>query len=629
MISYKSKHVYLILLCIFMLFSTINAGFASQKKHEELRKQSYKTLAEAFYSNDTYDNYRIQILEVLGKLSDNTGKTYSDQSVDNSSVYKTLKAMLTTVTETLNKSRKNNMPEISIDTDKKVEEILSKGDAAIAYMLTDALNDQDYTVQLYAASAILKVNEKSAAPLFIKMLDSSKSQEQLIALMVLNKLKDKNAVSGIIKIINNPESSEKHRAYALDALQNTDIETARQVCLELMDDPDKAIKYDAITFLIEHKNPQAIEKYRELVQDPDQKTYAISFLPQVVKSLQEDSLELINKAYKDENILVTAHSIASTINLKNREPVKDLLLDALNHQEPAYMFPAFAVLVNTPTPWALQALNNVEFNQREAYSKAVKIILENKQHNLDGLLESYVHRTTSDVKLVVAKFLIDNKRNEDLAAKILNELIKGENNDYKSQAALILADNKMPVNQNIIIDLLDSTNGEYKAKAIIILAQSGNEVVVPILEKSIKDTNDYTKSYGAALLLYNMGHQEHRDILVKFLSQRDAVSISEEFLDKELFKAFLKNENPMVRVNTAQILLEAGEPDTVPVLRKAINDSDVFVRARAAKALGEYGNIEDIEILKKLMDDNYVRVRVNASEAILRILNRQESESRS
>jgi HEAT repeat protein len=619
----------LLLIIIFLSINWQNAVTAKEADYNQLKKVSYKVLAEAFYGENTYDKYRIEMIDILGKLADETGNSYKNGGYDNSDIFKTVRTMLTAVTESLNKKRKDAQPQESTDVEEKVEQILSKGDAAVAYMLGDALKDPDYTVQLYAASAILKVNNKEAAPIFINLLESDKTQDQLVGLLVLSNIKDKNAVAPIIKILEEEKTPLKLKIQALHALQNIDDTVATKASLNLIESPENALRYTALNYLINQKNKEAIQKYGEYLEDSEEQKNAASYLPVVAAALQKGSLLLINMAYNSDNKVMKSTALGAISKLNNKRPMLKMLEEALNGEDIELRFQAFKVLSTMDEPKALQILSTVEFDRPEFYSKAAKLIVESDNPALENVLKTYLDQGNELVKLAIANYLIQQKDNKVFAQNLLSDLVKSDNEDISYQAALtmVASGNLEPI--KIVRELLDSKNPKYKARAVIILAKAGDKSVIPFLEKSVADINDYKKSYGAALLLYNLGEEQYEDVLIKYFSQRKINSLNEDFVDVEFFKGLLNNPNPLVRLNAARVLLEAGETGSLEVVKKEADNKDVYVKAMTAKLLGEYGKIEDIILLENMINDDYVRVRVNASEAILRILNRQDNELRS
>jgi HEAT repeat protein len=629
MFQLKYKNLLTLIFCFYLFSGFQSSSIAKTVSTKELKQQSYKTLAEAFYSDKTYNKFRMNIIDIMGKLADKSDKSYTSESYENSPVFQTVRTMLSAVTESLNKKRENVLADNAVSYEEKVEEVIEKGDAALAYMLQDALDDPDYSVQLYAASSILKVTDKTAAPVFIKLLESDKDQEKIVALIVLGNLKEKEAVPAIINLIKETKNNPKVRANAINALEKIDPEKTKEICFELLNDPDVTIIMDAAAFLVSEESPEGQEKFFELVKNPDTRKATLNYLARIVEKQQEKSHDLIDILYYNEDALTSFKALQSIEKLNDQIPVLYILEDALKGDEVSKKYEALSILSKMDSKEAEKIVTSITFDQPEYYNKAAQILVQSKNPAYEDLLKECVKRSDDTTRMIIGQYLLNNNRYTDYAKELLIDLLHNKNNELKFKSAILLVNSGNEEGVEVLKELMQSNDPSFKAKAIVSLAKNGHKEVIPMLEKSIKETGDYKKSYGAALLLYKLGKVEYEDVLIKYLSQNEISSINKEFVDKEFFKKLLDNQNAMVRLNAAKILIENGNQEYIKEINTLVNSQEFMVRAKALKVMGEYGRPKDLKEIKKLLDDDYVRVRVNAAEAILRIINRDEMKTRS
>lgn len=614
---------------LFLLTNTFNnCIIAKELDYSQIKEDSYRALAQAFYNKNTYSKFRIEIIDTLGKLSDKTDTSYNEDSFENTMIYKTLKSMLAAVTENMNQKRTTDGLSDNVLT-KKIDDILTKGDAAIAYILEDALKDKDYTVQLYAASSIMKVNEKTAYPLFLKMLDSTKQQEQIASLTVLGNIQSTESIPKIVSLLENPDTSLNVKMSALRALEKIDTKKATEVSLTLLNSPEQTLKTEAAVFLTLQHSPEGFSAYEDMLNNQNTKKSVVIYLPKISESLQGDTLPLITKLLDSEEDFKKIYAITALEKIENRDIVWDLLEKAVSSDNVQIKFTAYKTLAEIDNEKAISLLEQVTFDKPEFYNKAAEILIKSKNPSNKKVLEKFLDLDNDNLKIMVSEYFLSHNTNKETAQKTLIDLLHNKNEQIQYSAAILLAENNFEDGKDVINSMLESDNPVYKARAVIALATVGNKTVVPYLKESMKNSNDFRKTYGAALILYNLGEKQYLSVLIKYLSQADIDPIQNKFVNKELFAQLLENPNSRVRLNAANSLFAAGDTTGLNTIKGLLDDPDVLVRSKAAKILGQYGSPEDIEILHKLIDDESVRVRVNSSEAMLRIINRKDKSLRS
>ena len=90
----------------------------------------------------------------------------------------------------------------------------------------------------------------------------------------------------------------------------------------------------------------------------------------------------------------------------------------------------------------------------------------------------------------------------------------------------------------------------------------------------------------------------------------------------------LNNDNIVVRKMASRFLIDMSTPQTVPALRKALQNEDINIREQSVTALGKILQGEEVLImLKTAMDDTAPLVRFAALQVLIEIKNKMESKS--
>lgn len=630
MIFKKSFKPIILILFVYLFILFNNSPItAKENNYKEIKKQSYEVIAEALYDKNTYTKFKLQMIEMLGKLADPTGQSYLDESMNASPVYSLLKSMMSAVTESMNKTKGGLLVQEDYNIDNKVKSIVDKGDASIAYMLKDALSFPDYTIQLLAATSLMQVREESASPLFLEMLDSKKNQDVIVALNVIGELNSPEAFEKISIIALSKENPPKTRLSAFRALEKLDPKNTVDISKKLIMDPEEDIMQESIAFLASQNDPDGLKKYTELLKNEYSKKKAILYLYKVIKGLQNNGLDIAKNSYKSGKPFDKIMVIDSFRSLNDISVVKEDLLNALNEDDIGVKTKALEVLLDIDDEDVRKSLENISFIDPNAYENPASYIITKKNKKHDSILKAFTEKASPKTQITIAEYFLENKREQDFAKKVLVKFLNNENPQIKTVVAILLLENGYTEGYDIVNEASKSTDSGIKAKSIVTLANYGDKKVVPLLETSISNNKNVNNTFGAALLLNNLGNKDHINIIENYLAQENITSIDKQFVDINTFKGFLNNNDPMVRLNAAITLYEIGEKSYLDNVIELLNNENVKVRGKAVKFLGEKADKSVVDNIQKLLNDNYVRVRVNASEALLRIINREKNMARS
>lgn len=611
----------------FLALSFFNISIAKETDYSKIKKESYKTLAEALFSDDTYSKYRLEIVDTLGKLADPTDNSYSSNNIASSQAYNKVKSMLKSVTEKLNTV--NESAGNKTDNDKTIKKVLEQGDLAIIQMLAELLNDNDFSIQLYAASSLINVDQDEAIEIFEQMLQSKENKNKIIALTVLPRLESSNTSETILQLINNESLPDKIRLNALNSLEKISPEKATTAAKTLVNSDILKLKAEACSFLTLQKDPEGTKEFIKLASSPITRRYALPELAKIISQLQNDSVDIIKELYSTDDNYVKFIVINYASKLKDFAPIKDLYVEALNSDELKIKLGAIGSLARIEDAQAVELLENLTFEEPELYQKLTGLYIQSDQEkNIEPMLE-LLNLNDPQIKLSIANYLIQKENHKEKGKELLTELLDDESESISLTAALLLIENDFDISDKIKDKLLNSTHSKIKAKTVLLLANKKDKSIIPYLKEAIKNNTNPQRAYGAALILYNLGNEDHLDLLIRYMSKSNISSINKEFINEDLFNSLCKHENDWVKLNAAQNLLENDFDGYIGIIKDLLNSKDVKLKSKAIKLIGEFGNIDDIKLLEDFLNDEYVRVRVNSSEAILRIIHREENNTRS
>lgn len=611
------------LILSFLIFSIIPA-YSLTNEQKCIKDNAYQAIAQALFANNTYDKYRVSIIETIGRLAVPDDQGYNIDSYKNALIDDTLKKMLSSVSK---KVINNNAQQKISDKDikEKLNRIKNKDDATIAYILAEALRDDDLSVQLYAASSLIKVREKTAIPLFVELLDSDKTQHKIIGLTVLPYLDVKKSIPQIVNIINDKKLKIKIRLIAFNALKRINEEAAKDTALDLIDCDNDHLSNEAIIFLAAKDNNIGLEKYIALLQSDKSKKQALENLSVVVENQQEKSLSLLTDLYKNGDVFAKMMVISAISKLNNQIPFIELLKESIESDNINIKLIAINTIANSKDDKIIELLDNLDFNNSEYLTKATALLITANNDLLNPLLIKILEKDNDFVKLGVSSYFIAKKQNTKLAEETLESLFNNKNETIKYRAAFILNKEDNIKANEIIISLLNSEDPTYKAKAIISLAEKADKTVIPYLVKAIENNdNDPQKAYGAALILHSLGNDHYINILTQYLSRSNIDVINNKYVNPELFTTFLDNENPWIRINAANSLLalDKNNQKALKTITDTLETDNITILSKSLSIIGQYGDLNEVPLVEKYLDDESVRVRVSASEALIRIFNR-------
>ncbi len=177
-----------------------------------------------------------------------------------------------------------------------------------------------------------------------------------------------------------------------------------------------------------------------------------------------------------------------------------------------------------------------------------------------------------------------------------------------------------------LIRALEDPESEVRMRAAKSLGVVGGKASAPALVRALDEPNRWS-TIRIADILTSMGRDVVDDLLAAFdeLSPRGKVAAIDVLARIHSLKASgwleqrLGEDDADVRARACHALGVIGNPESGPVLVRALEDPEWPVRAMAAKALGLIRHRDAIESLCAALRDRQWWVRSNAAEALRRM----------
>lgn len=605
------------------LFASLEPSFAKEIDYNQVKKDSYKTIAEALYSTKTYYKFRSEVVSILKDLAQ---ENYCPDNLEENGneLLGNLKKMVTLINKEGRVKNYSLIPKKSVS--RKIDNIYKHPDIALAEMLIDALASPDYGMQLQAATALASIKAKEAAPLFVELLNSDKELHKLVALRALARIGDPKTAKDIYKVLNNHPQDKKIYPVAVNALMHVDKDLAIKALLPFVNSEIPSIKVDTVAALVALEYPEALEGYISFINDKDLSMLALGELAQIVDFMGDDGFDVLKTVYNIGSEETRIFALGAIKNLETPTLALELLQESAQRESDKEKFVAYLTLAGLDSSNAFEIMDKLTFNVPEFKNKALKLLLKSDKESVLHYLARIMPQLPEEEKFSVAQKLIEYDKYKSIAVETLVGLLESENEFVKHDAALLLLEYGEDQGIELVRNLLEYDNSLYRAKAVVYLASYGDESVIPLLEESLQKNTEPEKSYGAALILYNLGKDVYIDTLIQYLSRQNVTSIDEKHINETLFTELLEHSNPYVRINAFNALISKDKNLSLQPIKDLITDDDPQVRAYALESLSDYGTAQELKAIQQALSDEYVRVRVTAAEAILKIIERAESD---
>lgn len=528
---------------------------------------------------------------------------------------------------------------------KTAEDILFDDFPEDVYMrsLIELLYIEDNAGARNAAIETLTKLNRRATPYLIKAFATENSDVRKFIIDVLGQFEDKRTLSLMLGALK--DDDENVRASAVEHLGSIGGPSVVEALIDILESGDLWTAYPAADALGRIGDKRAIPALvdalsRKSLREPalkalgrlgDDETlkHILPFLDDKSKSVQEETIRVIEKLYKKG---VSESSIVNALRAAFGEKALHLIIDRAWSSKAEVRAMAILLLGLLKDERSLEPL--LEISSEEDFAEDAKRALiyigKDKPETLLPLFDKnnpYLRRFICDVASDVAAPIYYDKLLEmltdsdghvravaarglasigDMSAVFhINRLLEDEYSDVQEAAIDALSRMKDGVDKGAIIENLRSPKQSLRKNSALLLGKMGMEGAVDALGFALKDESVVVRrAVVSALALINAGESMRH--LTRALTDEDPGIRSQAALSLgamagkdalQPLSLLLSDPEDMVRVATARSLGSLNDINAVPSLIAALNDGNGFVVTTAVDALGRLGGEQAKEAL--------------------------------
>ncbi|MDZ8083153.1 MAG: HEAT repeat domain-containing protein [Nostoc sp. DcaGUA01] len=495
-----------------------------------------------------------------------------------------------------------------------------------AEKLRQAINHEDWYVQLSAAKAVAAIGDRDS----VRYLINHKNPfAQKIAIDFLVDSADVDIVKTLIEIARNEKNTFFVQNRALLALRRIGSADAKEALSAIANDhQDVYVRVVAAEVLGELDTTTSLELLTKFLNQEDNEV-----LWATVNALEnignDDEIKAIaSLIHKD---IIFSHPLLSTDIVNAWEKIGDI--DAVKTL--ATVFENTGDVCGFGAMRAAEALAKIgTVDAVEALHKSIKVL----SPNIDKLKDNSLIRSRY---LLVINALIDALRNigTEAAQQVLNTIISDESIGFRIKWNACLALGKLgdpDALEKIALMALQDEDTDFSKEAVEALAEIGN-VDLEISD----DSGNNTRTVSTVRILFKVFlSYEDKDVKLSALVALGKLGIScitkenlvawfeeesEELDDFDITKylAFaLDSKDSSLRLGAVQALGKIGNSDPARVsfvmktLAKALSDSEEDIRESALEALKQIGDANAVRVLAKALYDPERSIQKSAIKAL-------------
>lgn len=572
-----------------------------------------------------------------------------------------------------------------------------KGDVYVD-ALTKALYDPNQRVIIAAADALAKTGDPKAVPHLEKLLGDSRGDVSRAAASALSRIKDIQAAEALVRA-----EEARYRAMGIDMLGRLQMPDAVPALAFALGDKEVLNRLQAVQVLSKIGTEEAAQALKEAANDPDPsvRAQAVSSLVDMkgktafvsLSASSENSLELAEKMAQlvlhfleqedlRSSIAAEANSLARYMTYYCTNYVqqdiyseRDKTLTQLYFKDlPEMIIEEMELISNALLGAELSDIAEQEDTDYvrpgrytpRAFVSAVKQEAGGEENEFVTETVRYLERVISaDSKSLV---VVDGRQpssreyammglsyiDSAVAAQALLKSASGHYYDYFVVRGLVDLGFKA---KQALVAALTSDDAFVRSQAMLALAFLPDPEVESLAERQLKVETDPIVRIHCQLALYQNGHEEMFEEMLKAVNADDTQTILRglyalwyvaESLPERTLLGLLAHPDDRVRRRAADIsakkpvaspavmesltnllkdrdgqvrsaasdALAAIDRQALPALSEAIDGPDRLAREGAARALVRMGGEKAVELIAGLLDDSSSALRSYAAESL-------------
>ena len=390
------------------------------------------------------------------------------------------------------------------------------------------LRDTSSEIQIRSAEALIKYKDRRSVPQLIETLEDGNKEVKKRVIYVLGEIKDKSAVQPLIKKLSDPRG--EIRREAIKALGKLGDESAVEPLINVLDDENRYVRQSAVEVLGELGDERALEPIISRLSDNsvDVKLQALKTLGELEDSR---SLDDVIKLFKDPNPKVRKEAVVVAGIIGDDRAIESYLI--LLHDE------VLDVRIST-----INVLSEI-----------------NDQRSIENLI-SMLDDTNWKIR-VMAITALKKLGVYDTIEKIYDICIKDKNPEVRKEFLDFLGNSYDERFIDKVTPLIKDENWEVRLGLVKYYKNlSSEEVIKPLLDflddsntdvrlTSIRALGNISSERSAESLINVLEKTEESILKIELISAIDNIG-NIDFLER--LKFLMKDEDPVIREKTAQIL---------------------------------------------------------------------------
>lgn len=366
---------------------------------------------------------------------------------------------------------------------------------------------------------------------------------------------------------------------------------------------------------------------KKLFQDRD-KSVRLFCLKSLLRHNLENVDEFILEGLRDGRPEVVIAAMKASKKSTNTE-ISGMILTYLESPNSILRNEALHALLGRNHPEIRSAVCDFLKREEDAalVATGVKVIGGFKSAEFIPLFKAFLNYADERVRANATESL--GEINSPEVVEILKVLVSDRNNRVRANAIKALWEKGIRFGLNTLSEELRSPNTRKRASVAYILGEIREDKSLDLLVGLLSDISPTVRN-RAVLSLGKIGSSRMISHLVNAFCNEDEVNIREtivltvlrinqELAMNQLMEKYESEENSRSRSILVKCLGKAENSCTIPLLAKALKDTDGRVRANAVEAVGLLKDPALSDLLLPLLNDANNRVRSNAATALWKL----------
>jgi HEAT repeat protein len=495
--------------------------------------------------------------------------------------------------------------------------------------LNKRISDSSVETRREAVESVKGSRDPACIPLLLKAMEDPSWRVRKTAVDILfEDFVVEQYISGLIQMLYIDDNAGARNS-AIEAL----MRLGRKATLYLIDafkTPNKDVRKFLIDVLGEQQDNRSLPLMLEAIRDEDENVSAtavehlgkvgeISVVDALIEILDGGDLWVAYPAADALGKIGNKKAIPHLLSALGRKPLREPVLKALGRFSDPSTLPQIVPLLNDPSRNIQeQALKTVELFYHNGVG-AAEITSEMRKLLGDKVMKLLIgHAWSSKREVRISAILLLGLMKDEAAYGPLLDISLEEEFAEDVRNALVYIGKDRPES---LLKLFDTENAHQLRFICEVTQRIVSPVYYDILSRLLTNEDGHVRA-SAAVSISMLGDPRCLITLKKLLTDPyedvqeaavEALSNLKGFLDPDDLALSLKDDDAVMRRNTALLLGKIGASGTVEELGFALKDENVRVRKAVVAALSSIGGEEAVRYLSYALTDESPEIRISAA----------------